>query len=232
MTSAPWGRQHPDRWHPDDPDRPCYTCGEAPSGHFSDGSPFYACGRRGAVPHVAVEATPEELAAWSGKGTGDVLVTLTEEDLAEVAAHVERVLEAVARHGFRDRFTPAETDRQLKLRTYAAEVAVARYLDLPWHPVVLTGRTRKSAKPSDVGGNVEVRTYPAPTHCPVRTGDRPDSIIVLVVGRPPTFRLVGWCVAGEVMVPEHWHEDKRDSPYWRVPASALRRFPIPPGLAR
>ena len=50
-------------YHPDDPRRPCYTCGSPATGTFGRdgrGGPSYSCG-----PHPSRTATPEELVAWA-----------------------------------------------------------------------------------------------------------------------------------------------------------------------
>lgn len=48
-----------DGYHPNDPQRRCFTCGAAPTGSYRDGSPSYGCG-----PHPSIEATREQLEAW------------------------------------------------------------------------------------------------------------------------------------------------------------------------
>ena len=60
IAAGPWRAT----WHPLDPDRPCYTCGARPTHRASDGSPMYRCHVSPAVPHVPIEALPEEVARW------------------------------------------------------------------------------------------------------------------------------------------------------------------------
>jgi len=53
-----------DGWDPDDPDRPCWTCGFPPTGHYRDGSPRY-----GGHPHdstVAVQHGDADRGAGPG----------------------------------------------------------------------------------------------------------------------------------------------------------------------
>lgn len=205
-------------WDPRDPGRSCYTCGRPPDGRFPDGSPSYRCS------HPPVEASAAELARWAELALAHPEVVLGPDARAEVEAHIAEVAATVRRNGYGDRFKPNRSQRSIDLDGYGAEKAVALHLDLPWNKVILDGPVRR--KPADVGRNVEVRTWPNESYCPVRDGDDPRFLVVLAVGHFPRFRLVAWGRIGDLMRPEWRYDDERKHPFWRVPTGAMNPFPL------
>jgi hypothetical protein len=160
------------------------------------------------------------------------VVTLSEADAGRVAAHVERVLAAVAREGFGDRFTPGESDRALKLRTYGAELAVSVYTGLPWNAVVLD-RSYRGAKPADVGQTIEVRTTGDPAGpLYVYRGDVDGRIAILARGGIPRYELLGWIATAEAKALHPWTDRGLRLAAFVVPQADLRPFPIPSELLR
>jgi hypothetical protein len=125
--------------------------------------------------------------------------------------------------GRRDRFAVRGDHVQLDIEAFCAELAVARYLGLPWNGDLLERPKMRRAKPADVGDDVEVRTWGgAGRYFPVRDGDPPDRRIVVVGGRQPAYLILGWIRAGDAMRPAWRFDDRRRSAYWRVPQSELR----------
>lgn len=97
------------------------------------------------------------------------------------------------------------------------EIAVAKALGIYWDGSVDTW------KADDLRG-MQVR---ATTHesgrLIIRQNDDDSSRFVLVVGRCPTFRVVGWIVAADAKRREYWGSlDPTREPSWNIPQSKLR----------
>ena len=105
----------------------------------------------------------------------------------------------------------------------AAEIALARYLNLYWLPSA-------GPQPASIGdvGEWEVRwTEHADGHLTVRQNTPPDRKCALVVGRIPEFRIVGWMLAADAQQ-DRYRKDFENAKgrlagYW-VPQSDLQSF--------
>ena len=93
-----------------------------------------------------------------------------------------------------------------------AEAAFAKIIGAYWNPA-----SNLDGKP-DVGiyqvrGTVYLNGYLI-----VRPGNSSKDIFVLVTGKGPIFRYVGWMYGKDAMKDNFWFvpKDKRDSPYWRI----------------
>jgi hypothetical protein len=51
--------------------------------------------------------------------------------------------------------------------------------------------------------------------------DKDDEIFILVVGRAPTFRIVGWCLGRDGKNPSYWSDPTGGRPAFFVPNNAL-----------
>lgn len=98
--------------------------------------------------------------------------------------------------------------------------------------VAFAAMHRTTAEVGSIGasadvGRVEVKTVMSRTHSLiVRRGTPADTPCALVFLNPPRAELLGWCVAGDVMLDEHVKDVGR-GPQWFVPARALRAGPVP-----
>lgn len=112
---------------------------------------------------------------------------------------------------------PAEQRRQ----GCAGEIAVARCLGVPWEPIIGAG---DRAAP-DVGGWHVRSTEYENGHLLLHddsfcTPDPDEDRYVLVIGRRPVLRLVGWCWGWEGKQEKFWRVDCR-VPCYFVPQEAL-----------
>jgi hypothetical protein len=104
----------------------------------------------------------------------------------------------------------------------AAELVVAKALNIYWDSYAEDlGKIK-----ADVGGVIEVRqTFREEGSLICQKKDheqgKHDVPFVLVVGKIPTFRIVGWAHGWSVMVPEFWRKNIRD-PAWLMPQKHLR----------
>jgi hypothetical protein len=95
-----------------------------------------------------------------------------------------------------------------------AELAVARYLELPWNSA-LVGDLHP--KPPDVGGRVEVKwVQPRGRHLIGHERDPDDWVMVMCRGWDDTLEIVGWTVAPSVKRPR-WRGNplaRNSNDYW------------------
>jgi hypothetical protein len=102
----------------------------------------------------------------------------------------------------------------------AAELVVADYLGVYWPASVNADK----ADP-DVGDRIQVRSSHRPdAQLIVRPGDRLDHIYVLVTGRIPDLRLIGWVQGEKCKQDSAWftNNGREDLPKaWFVPRTAL-----------
>lgn len=110
---------------------------------------------------------------------------------------------------------------QVNIEGAMGEAAVAKFLRTYWD-----GSINKHDGP-DVGGFVEVRT------CSFENGwlwiwekDQDDRPVVLVTGKSPTFKIVGWIYAGAAKQEEYWQatdapNNRHNSACWFVPPELL-----------
>lgn len=102
----------------------------------------------------------------------------------------------------------------------AAELAFCKFRGRYWNAPV------NNFKEADVGQNVQVRaTKYNNGSLIVRKGDNDDHYYILLTGRVPNFRVVGWITGAEAKNPD-WLETKGNSrePAYFVPQSALNGF--------
>lgn len=104
--------------------------------------------------------------------------------------------------------------RVIHYRGAWAEVAAARYLDVP----IPQDQQRRFHKRPDLDPNIEIR-WSKRGILSVYDADRADQVFVLVTGEPPTLTLVGWIGGDEL--DWTWRADGR----WIVPTDALHPMP-------
>ncbi len=98
-----------------------------------------------------------------------------------------------------------------------SELAVARWLDLPW-PKPLGIFTAEA----DVGEDVDVRaTERDDGHFILRQQDHAYRTFVLVTGTPPIMLLQGYIRGTDAMTPEWWRDPHGYGGAWFLPQSAL-----------
>lgn len=206
MITEPWGLTH--AWDPTDPDRPCFTCGGAPTGRFRDGSPRYGHDHQPIVlPDNWAPILPVRLAH-----------TLNAGDLERARlCGQQRHDKSARRDKWKDK--ALDTARRLANDTLGAEgeIAFARLTGLPWK--CLAGRGY--GKP-DVG-RYGVRTRRRDGLLPIHTDDTLAMPFVLMreVG-PHTYRLIGWVERAGACHRIEWMADPgdRNPAYW-VPDNVL-----------
>lgn len=128
-----------------------------------------------------------------------VTLSLEEAKMAYGVA-VDRQLDAMRRglHGRHGAGEDLEISIGLHLTGAAGEIAVAKALGVYWPPSVGT------FKAPDIGSDVQVRTRTQDSHeLIVRPDDSSDDFYVLVIGRLPSFRIVGW-IHGAQAKQERW----------------------------
>ena len=99
----------------------------------------------------------------------------------------------------------------------AAEMAVAKHLNVYWVPSVNTGKS------ADVG-NFQVRsTEHEHGKLIIRENDAKNEKFILVIYKPPTFKIVGWIYSDDAKTNKYWKEpDEIGVGAWWVPQSDLR----------
>lgn len=149
-----------------------------------------------------------------------VYLELCEEDIAEARrvglARLARSRGTGLAQPFGD---PGDDQReQIDVESSIAELGVARWLGLEWHP---NTEGALYPRPPDVGSRVEVRwTKWLSGHLLVHDDDPDERIMVLVVGAHPRMRVRGWTTG--------WYGKR---PYWNDtprPGSRLSKM-VPPG---
>jgi hypothetical protein len=120
------------------------------------------------------------------------------------------------RDGRRDRYGASpERGWQCHIEGAAGELAVAKWLNLYW-----SGQLGRLWAP-DVG-RLEVRTRSRDDYeLLVHPDDPAAAVFVLVVGRMPTFRLVGWIRGAEATRRGRWDDPAGGRPAYFVPQAAL-----------
>lgn len=100
------------------------------------------------------------------------------------------------------------------------EMVVAKALDIYWSGSVDTFRGA-----SDIAGRIEVKTRSRDEYeLLVRPDDPDDSAFVLVVGRAPRYRIVGWLYGREAKRPEWLAGHGGRPPAYFVPQAELHPF--------
>lgn len=150
-------------------------------------------------------------------------LTIEEDDRA--VARAIRMMSEVIEFRSNDRYMKANQSLDKKLqyaiRGCRGEIAVARYLDLPWTGGEPDGQRRK-----DVGDRVEVRTSEIRGNLIVKfeeqdRHDRPSVPYVLAWYRGTrTVQLIGWMSLGDALERGE-HYEQRGIWYSRVPYTDL-----------
>jgi hypothetical protein len=88
-----------------------------------------------------------------------------------------------------------------EIESALAEIAVSRWRNRYWMGMYVSGGAGTDA------GNAQVRwTERHDGHLILYKEDNDDAVFVLVTGRSPDFRIVGWAKKGEVIEADFWHE--------------------------
>lgn len=192
-------------WNASFPNRPCWTCGSRPIGHFTDGSPRYGCSHE--------PSTVSALFEWIDV---PLRVTLTEAEI-EIARKCgrKRLDDSIAK-GLKDKLGVNAAWKHVQGAT--GEIAFARWAGLPFRC-----HTGRYAGTSDVG-KVQVRAVDRSDYrLRVYPSDPGDMAVLLVLVKPTYCEMRGWIRAGAAKRPE-WQEDPHGAG-WRgffVPTEALR----------
>lgn len=219
-SATPWR----EGWEPFDPLRPCYSCGEPPSGWFD---------REGTEPRydhshwrpgsTGIEPTAP-LGVWSARATRE-----------EVARAWERARAIVAQdeaEGRTPKYVPrGKTMTEMHARGQLAEIVAARLTGLPHHTALMRRGYRRSQKKADIG-HVEVRnTRRHDGGLAIYENDPPMRVVLLVTGHDP-FVLRGWIRAADGRHPRFWdpfrNQGGAEEPRWTVPQDHLHPMPVPP----
>lgn len=147
-----------------------------------------------------------------------MIVKLTEREM-ELAAFVgmQRQFRAAANPTARTKNNqPVEEALQAHIIGAQGELAVARFTGCYW-----SGLTERGAP--DVGGFLDVRTARDENHSLLLYKDEdPEKCTMMVVAKPPIFRMAGWAWAIDVKKPEFLRDPVGGREAYFVPQSALR----------
>lgn len=112
-----------------------------------------------------------------------------------------------------------ETTFDQDIEGAGAELALARALELHW-----TGDVAPHQHAPDVGPFHVRQTAHRNGHLPIHEDDPATAPFVLVVGRMPWYRIVGWILAddGRAIAGERKCLHPKGRPAWWVPADRLR----------
>ncbi len=103
----------------------------------------------------------------------------------------------------------------------AAELAFGKYRGCYW------GAGVNTFKKADLGKTLQVRhTDRDNGRLIVRPGDNRSHKFILVVGKIPRFRIVGWMLGKDAMVDRYIDNPNRGKQCWMVPQSELIGFKI------
>jgi len=188
-------------------------------------------GMVGAGHRAAVEWASAYVDSGRGPLAYGVIVTLSVAQMAEVRAWTVEVMADNAKHrgrGMKHEPPRGETEFDVKLRGFAAELAVATETGLAWNRELLSEHYRLGHrhKHPDVGANVEVRNHRRPDgQLAVYDNDPPQRIVTSVTGVGPTFVIRGWIRARDARVGPGEHV--RDGLRWYVDQATLHPLPLP-----
>jgi hypothetical protein len=147
-----------------------------------------------------------------------VIVDLTWREVRMAAlVAVDCRIHHMARPGVPERWggTP-ETGWQREIDGALGEVAVAKAMGAYWYGAETYARAKGDA------ARLQVRsTQREGGSLIVHPDDPDDAVFVLVVGRPPRFRIPGWLAGGEAKQERWWRTDI-PTPAYLVPQAALR----------
>jgi hypothetical protein len=215
--TLPWGATHP--WDAEDPRRPCFTCGEPPTGRFMDGSPRYGHN------HPPVIHDP----AWDAMRLSSLTYTLDADQVAAATRCAEQLVADSERR--KDTWGGKALSREGRLANHtlgaAGEIAFSAMTGLPW-----ACRAGRGFRKADVG-RYQVRTIRTRNHYGAAIHDYDaGKPLVVMVGDVPTFRLAGWLRdATLAMTPGNYSDPGGRRPAWFVTPDALDSARTIPELA-
>jgi len=182
-------------WRLYDPRRVCYTCGRPRTNSFQDGSPKYS-------PETCLHE-----ALYDGNPTLDmtpasVTDTLTPAEIVRVRQRAEEIMRIDHERGWSMKHEPppGETELDVKIRGYAAELVAAKVTGLSLNWDYLPKDYVRAKKRPDIGRRTEVRNTKVLRSYP---GEAKSFVYLWVTGRVPTFTVTGWIEGVDLMVPEN-----------------------------
>jgi hypothetical protein len=155
-------------------------------------------------------------------------VTLTSDELWQaVVVGAQRRIACITRRKTAQHYDdPQGQEWSTEIEACAAELAVAKWRNVYWSGGVFdAGRAEY-----DAGEGRQVRHTAHPRgRLIIYPEDNPQDKVMLVTGKSPVYRLVGWLFAGEAQQVGKDHEwwlkpDNKRSPSWWVPQDKLRSF--------
>jgi hypothetical protein len=147
------------------------------------------------------------------------MIKLTDSEV-EMAAQVglRRQLEAL-RKGLPDKHGYEGDGWGIHIEGALGELALAKFLGVYWDGSVNTFKTKGDL------GETEVRTRSRSDYdLIVREDDREDAVYVLVVGKAPAYRVVGWMLGKEAKQDRWVRTYGGRTPAYFVPQAALHPF--------
>ena len=135
--------------------------------------------------------------------------------LEAVIRRTKNVIKASQRASGAQHMYGATDDDVKELNSTWAEMAVARHFNLYWTGIIEMNRI-------DVGDMIEVRSASRDTDSLIlHDNDVDDLPYVLVLARPPRFKLVGWKLGRDGKQDKYWRVDGVRHPAYFVPQSHL-----------
>jgi hypothetical protein len=150
------------------------------------------------------------------------IVTLSENEMAcatEIAIIQEKNCKL---KGYQDNHGYASTPSEIKIKNskegLMSEMAVAKYLGMPWPA------KNRGFQDADIGENIQVKsTNVTNGRLIVRPNARMSDIYILVIRDSiPNFYLAGWILASDARRSEWLYNDNGRPPMWFVPQKALK----------
>jgi len=119
-------------------------------------------------------------------------------------------------------FTDGKLDPLVKhIQGAVGELVVAKFMDRYFDPRV------NNFKEADIGGKIQVRLRTRHDwDLGLNDDDNPNHIFVLVTGVGPSYRVWGWELAKNIMLPQYRAKHGAGDERWYVPSSVLKPFPI------
>lgn len=116
-----------------------------------------------------------------------------------------------------------ERARTIDILGTLGEIASAKALNMHWQPAMVY-----DAAQIDVGGSFEIRTTDNPYgNLIMKKKDRDYLPYILVIAKPPYFKLVGWMMGRDAKSDQYWDVGKAAGgklrvPNWLVPSVKLK----------
>jgi hypothetical protein len=208
--------------------------------------------RQASLEWKGIQARREELdqgdRPWNTDGVGQIWIelriigltgkppeslvmsyTLMEDEVAEVAAHTERIVKYNTAHRYKDNWAIGdESDYEIKFRGFAAEKAMSELTGLPWRKVMF-GTGFKERKACDIGQRVEVRNVRRRDgNLAFKRKDAIDNVYLLTHGKPPgPIRALGWLEGRELVTFPYLEPPRVPFAAHFAPQSELHPLPLP-----